>query len=265
MKKDKHWASKNNGTFDANDTSLLYSTVFEGYPDLVPAYGEKEDLETDSETELLHVLKWLKFADEKPPKINSVHGRNIYFTIVFESRDQKNDFLNQCDLFKIGDKYITGEDFAEAFGINLKTGERNEKKRKSGVSFANIANNAGKNFNFTCDATKHFQCPEIQFGNVKKKKEVGEKLKEIRKSEKETQEFLLWSCDTEYYVCIAFKTEKEKENMLKAVNMSLEFEGKYLWGPTLAKNLGIEVIPCTFKNVRVESRLDKKIESVTMD
>lgn len=255
MKKGKKLVSKiGTGGFSTNKKEVNIEEVFAGYPPFAPAYGEIEDVEADSQAELEWVLEWLLHSDKHPPKIDTVHGRNIYFCIIFESREQKDEFLYECDLYRIGDKYLAGEVFAEAFGIDLKTGTKKERKQK-GMAFGKSSLSFGSSLSFDTQG-------QFNFGTGPKKKELSEHLKKVREDEKNLAKYMEWCAEAEYWFALAFRTEEEKANCLKALGLELEYDGKYLWCHDVAKALGVELVPCTFKNKNAYSGHDARIESM---
>ena len=88
----------------------------------VPKPDFTDDIETDTRLDLQFVLDVLEWADKNPPKTKNILDSNIYFVIVFESREQKDKWLKDADLFRVGDKYLDAALFAEAFGIDMKKG-----------------------------------------------------------------------------------------------------------------------------------------------
>ena len=196
----------------------------------------------------------MKWSDAHPPKIHTLYGRRIFFAICFESRDQKNEFLRECDLYRLGDKYLSGEDCAEAFGIDLATGAKGAVKKKSGMAF-------GKS-SLALSSSLKFGTSTMNFGSKSKKSEISEHLKQLRGSERQLAKLMEWRADPEYWICLAFKDEKDKENLLKALGLELEFGGKYLWCHDVAKSLGVDLIPCEFKNKDVYSGNDAKLEAM---
>lgn len=255
MKKDKRLVSKvSSGAFSFRAEEVSVENVFSGYPSFVAPYSEDVDPEQDALAELNHALEILKFSDENPPQIETIHGRSIFFCVCFESREQKNTFLQECDLFRLGDKYLSGEDFAEAFGIDLTTGARNVAAAKKGMAFGKSSLALSNSLNFGKTS--------LQFTGKKKKSEVSEKLKNIRADEKQLAKYMEWCADPEYWICLCFRTESEKANMLKALGLELEFGGKYLWGHDVAKALGKELVPCPFKNKGLYSGRETKLEAM---
>lgn len=252
MKKERKWVSKiGSGRFTFNEKPPKLHEVFAGYPSFDIPYDEDVDIEKDSKLEMTHLLKVLKYSDKNPPKIDVVQARHICFYIVFESRDQKDKFLKDCDLYRLGDKYLASEDFASAFGIDLKKGIINKKsKKKESMKFPQIKFKNSFNFGQT----------GLNF--IKEKKpEISEKLKGIREREKNLHEFLIWTSDTEYWICICFRTENEKENMLKALDLQLEFNNRYLWCYNVANKLNMELLPCTFPNKGIYTGKNKSLEN----
>lgn len=254
MKKGKKLVSKvGTGGFSTNKKEINIEEVFAGYPPASPAYGENEDVEADSLAEMEWVLAWLKHSDTHPPKIDNIHGRNNYFCIVFESREQKDEFLHECDLYRIGDKYLEGEIFADAFGIDLATGTI-KKRKQNGMAFGKSSLSFGSTLSFDGKS-------QLNLSNAKKK-EISEHLKKVREDEKNLAKYMAWCSEAEYWLALAFRNEKEKENCLKALGLELEYDGKYLWCHDVAKALGVELVPCTFKNKNEYTGHDARIESM---
>lgn len=258
MKKEKLLVSKvGKGGFSLGKKEVDVAEVFEGYPSFTPPYSEEIDLELDAVLELENARNLLLFSDSHPPKIDTIYGRSIYFCICFESREQKDEFLREVDLYRFGDKYLAGEDFAEAFGIDLETGKRNKVQQKSGMAFGKTSLSFGSSMNFGSSS--------LSFTSTKKKKEVTEKMKQLRASEKELAKLMEWRADPEYWICLAFSCEAHKANLLTALGLELEFGGKYLWCHDVAQSLDIELLPCEYKNKDVYSGKDAKIESLIGD
>lgn len=258
MKKEKLLVSKvGKGGFSLGKKEVDIAEVFEGYPDFQPPYGEEMDLEKDAILELENARSVLLFSDTHPPKIDTIYGRTINFCICFESREQKNEFLHEAGLYRFGDKYLAAEDFAEAFGIDLESGRKNLAEKKSGMAFGKSSMSFGSSLSFGSSS--------LSFEGTKKKKEVTEKMKQIRASEKELAKLMEWRADPEYWICLAFSSESHKTNLLKALGLELEFDGKYLWCHDVAKSLGVELLPCTYKNKDVYSGNESKLEAMIGD
>lgn len=239
------------GGFSLSKDKKSIAEALAGYPSLVPEIPEGCSTELASVLELEHCLKIMKYSDEHPPQVDSPHGTNIYFTVVFESRAQKEKFLKDLDLFRISDKYLWGEEFAAATGINLKTGTRKKVAQKKSA-FGNF----GTGFSFGGNAN-------FSFG-MKPKEELSEAAKANKARTKELAQYIDWITDSEYFFCLSFRTEQEKENCLKALGLELEFGGKYLWCHDVASVLGLELIPCEFneKNTYREGS-NKRIEEMS--
>ena len=221
------------GSFSLNAKKTTFDEALAGYPAFQPTLPQNCDVEHASALELEQCLKVLLYSDEHPPK-DSPNGTNIYFSIVFESREQKDKFLKDLDLFRISDKYLWGEEFAAATGINLKTGTRKKiTEKKSSFGNFGVGFSFGSNTNFS-------------FG-AKPKEELSEAAKANKARTKELARYIDWIVDSEYFFCLSFHTEKEKSNCLKALGLELEYGGKYLWCHDVAKVLGMELIPCEFK------------------
>ena len=255
MKKEKNLVSKiDNKGFSFSEESLKIDDIFPGHPPYEPTFDEKGNNETDSIAELEHVLTWLKWSDEHPPHFNGFHGRTSYFCIVFESREQRDTFLREHDLYRYGDMFLQGEHFAEAFGINLETGKRDSSIKQSGMAFGKTTLGFSTSMNFGTST--------LSFETKKKKNEISEKLKDIRASEKELAKLMEWRADPAYYTCLGFRTEKEKQNLLKALGLSLECNDRFLWCYDLAKALDVELIPCPYKNKNAYAGSEKGLEGM---
>ena len=254
MKKEKLLVSKiGKGGFSFGMKEKSPEDVFRGYPPLDVPYGEDVDMEADGIIELEHALEWLLWSDTHPPQIDTIYGRTTFFCVCFESREQKNAFLQECGLYRIGDKYLSGEDFAEAFGIDLATGTKDDAAKKSGMAF-------GKN-SLNLSSSLKFGSSNLKFGK-KEKQEVSEHLKNLRSSEKKLAKLMEWRADPEYWVCLAFKNDMDKTNLLKALGLELEWNGKYLWCHDVANALGMTLIPCEYQNKDAYSGNESKLEAM---
>lgn len=54
---------------------------------------------------------------------NEIDSEN-WFSVVFETREQKEDFLSRIAMLELGDKYFDGRDFAKRMGIELQPSGR---------------------------------------------------------------------------------------------------------------------------------------------
>ncbi len=248
-------------TFSANNKAPSIEEIFEGYPSFEVPYPEDEDYSRDEAIAFEHARNILLWSDQHPPKTGNILDSNIYFVICFESRDQKEELLEKQGLLQAGDKYLSAYDFAAAMGIDLKTGQRCEKKAvKKGLNFLG----GGKGLNFT-SSLSFGNNTGLDFGGLSKKKEISEELKAIRKDEKKVAEYMQWTADPEYWICICFNTKEERENCLKAIGLPLEYNDRYMWGLDFAKSFGIELTPCPHKQKDVYSGREKRLESFVVD
>lgn len=233
--------------------------TFEGYP----AFHAWDDGKTIEENCRLSMQSWLaclKHSDKHPPKLASDYEEFSWpynLTIVFESFDQKCVFFEKY-MPQLGDFMleIIGSRIAEAFHIDLETGS-------PVAPYIAPEKKDNKKFNFS--SSFNFSQTQLDFGNKKPEKTVPETLQNIRAEEKKLASYLLWTEQGDYYSNIMFKTEKEKSNFLKALNLEAEFDGKYIWGPDFAKALGLEVIPCEFKNKPLYAGRERRLEELIID
>lgn len=72
-------------------------------------------------------------------------------------------------------------------------------------------------------------------------KEMAETNLEISKVLKEQQERFTLNTDSEFWCSIYFKTRDQKEAFLKALNVDLRIEDKYIDGNNLAKRMKIKL------------------------
>lgn len=257
MKKDKAWATSLKGGFSLAGKAPPPEEMFAGYPDFnIDNAKYKDDPCAAIEATFERMREIMLWSDDHPPYFpGSLHARNIWFAIIFESVEQADDFSKQTGLDKYGDKYLLGEEFAEVFGIDMEKGTMKlppQKKNKAKPNFM-------LNLNF-----KGSQADFSKYGK-KKKPEISEKLKSIRMDEKQLAQYMKWTGDTDYHTCICFNTEKEKENTVKALGLELEYEGKYLWCHDVARVVGVELIPCDFKNKGAYNGREKKLEEMVWD
>ena len=121
--------------------------------------------------------------------------------------------------------------------------------------------------NFNLNLNLNLKGPQTNFSKYgkKKKPEISEKLKSIRMDEKQLARHIKWTGDTDYHTCVCFNTETEKANTVKALGLELEYEGKYLWCHDVASVVGVELIPCEFKNKGAYNGSEKKLEEMIWD
>ncbi len=62
--------------------------------------------------------------------------------------------------------------------------------------------------------------------------------------------------------CLGFRSEDEKQNLLKALGLSLECDDRFLWCYDLAKVLNVELIPCPYKNKNAYAGSEKGLEGM---
>ena len=240
MRRGKLSASK----FSTSGFSLSSSSESEDPKQFVDSLPFKlppptDDIEQDSINELEYVLNCMKYCDSHPPQTGNVLDSPHYIVIVFESREQKDQWLKDCDLYRLGDKYLEAEYFASTFGIDLKKGTIKNKaiKKESKLQFS-----SGLNFG--------------NFGPAKK--EISETLKSIRKDERQLNDYLDWVVQSDFWLCLCFPDETQKANLLKALGLELEWD-KYLWCHDVAKVVKLDLVPCTYKQRAFSGKQDPKL------
>lgn len=256
MKKEKHSVINDSTSFSFDENNVDYDKVFEGYPPFEPPYDEVDrSFETNMRIALEHVFTILKYSDEHPPYVPSeACGRSIFLYIIFESSDQIIDFKKQIKKAKVDGIDFKAEEFAEAVGIDLTTGKL---QRKSS------SQSASNGLNFTQNNSLNFGTSSFDFNSSKKKPEISDQLKAIREDEKNLAKYMKWTAENNYFLSLCFLSENEKENMLKALNLQPECNGRFLWCHDVARVLGIELLPCHFKNKQAYvSGRDKKLENL---
>ena len=81
-----------------------------------------QNLETDCETEVNAVLQGFKDrAANENARLQDATDSEFWFAVCFQTREQKDEFLNKMNLMKIGGKYLDGMKVAKALGITLES------------------------------------------------------------------------------------------------------------------------------------------------
>jgi hypothetical protein len=94
---------------------------------------DKRSVVIRKKEEMSETLKKFKAqkAEEQKTFYENVDSE-YWIAICFQSRDQKEAFLEKAGLMQYGDKYLDGMDVAEHMGINIK--EMTPKMRKTKIS-----------------------------------------------------------------------------------------------------------------------------------
>lgn len=247
MKKGKRLDSSD---FSFDNRPRTFEQIFHGYPSFDPDHGEEKHPSKLVSITLEHIKDICLFSDRHPPDFPaSLASRNVYFNIVFESQDQFQRFISYYGLEKYGVYYIMAEDFAKRIGIDMASGVINnqDERHKNGKVVTNFTSSY---FNFS----HPHKAPH---------KEISEKLKSIREDEKKVANYLDWIGTSGGAITICFKNEKDKANTLKALGLEAEYGGKYVWCHDVARALGIELLPCEFKEKEYTGR-EKKLEEMVI-
>lgn len=208
--------------------------------------------ESDSLLEIGVILEALRRADKcgceraNPLTVDSRH----WFAVVFETRGQKDEFLNKASLFIHGDKYLVGKIVTEALGA-LRAGKGAlASKPKLGGS-------------------------KLSLGFMSKygpkepaKPEISETVRNIREDEKRTAEVLAMTSDAEYWFCICFDTESDLQSFTAAYGLTLEtipsgrfrlIHGDDFIAALNAKGIPMEITPAVFPYRPHPARPDAKL------
>lgn len=92
-----------------------------------PAPGPQDNdsplpVETGSEEELSELLKGFKSrADREDTRMIDATDSEYWICICFQTREQKEEFLDLLHLLDIGDKYLDGMQVAKRLGLSLKS------------------------------------------------------------------------------------------------------------------------------------------------
>lgn len=252
MKKDTKQVSKvGQGGFSLSKKQYTIGEIFPDFP-TAPDYPEEENFETDGLIDMEFMRKIFLMCDENPPQLDNVWGRREYLCLVFESREQKNELLHEYDLYRLGDKYMEAEIFADAFGIDLAAGTITPKEA-TGHSFGKTTSTFSQSLSFGANNAT------FDFGVKRDKKEIDESLKETRAREKDLAKWMEWTGDPEYFLCLSFRNKEEKEGFQKAINAKAEYDDRYIWCHDFAKAVGATLVPCLFKNKNEYKGCDKKM------
>ena len=89
-------------------------------PDPIGDISYTGNIETDSAAELTTISAGFRqrMANEQA-RVNDELDSENWFTVVFETRAQKEAFLRAVHLLEHGDKYLDGRDVAQALGVDL--------------------------------------------------------------------------------------------------------------------------------------------------
>jgi hypothetical protein len=78
------------------------------------------DLETDAQAEVSAVLSGFQDrARQEQARFELATDTEFWFSVYFQSREQKEAFLKALEWLTSGDKYLNGLELAEAMGIEL--------------------------------------------------------------------------------------------------------------------------------------------------
>ncbi len=93
------------------------------YVDLPPVVSN-EDPETAASKDLNALQKGFKQrAQDENKRFRLATDSEYWFCVCFQSREQKDGFLNMLNLPCLDDKYIDGSLFAEKLGVNIPNAE----------------------------------------------------------------------------------------------------------------------------------------------
>lgn len=254
MKKEQRWASSFSSNFSFEDEAPPHEVMFAGYPDFLTDFGDETDPCEAFAMNLEHFKDILLWADQHPPNFpKSLYSRPVYLCIVFESNAQADAFARDAGICP-DIRYIewAGEYFAEIFGIDLKKGIMNKAKaRKPAPKLGPVINFDSSAYNFT-DPRK------------KPKKEISEKLSSLRNDEKNLAKYLEWTAEGSAYNILCFKTQADKDNTLKALGLEAVYDGRFVWCHDVAKAVGVELIPCPFKEKGMYQGREKRLEEMVI-
>ena len=87
-----------------------------------PPVGATGNAEVDSQQELSAVLSGFKGrAQVENQRFLDATDSEYWFAVCFQTREQKEEFLEKLKLMEIGDKYLDGMEVAKALGIELES------------------------------------------------------------------------------------------------------------------------------------------------
>ena len=241
MKKGKRFtiSKVDNSDFSFNEFDFLDKkepkNPFPGFN--IPPVKYTGNQEHDAADELRYVHDSLLWVDKHPPQTDDVLDSPIFITVVFESRKQKIKFLKDIDIYKYGDKYFSYEIFVNAFGLDVENGT---------TSAITMPHQESKTSPFDFNSELDFS----RFGNSEpQKKVVGKTLKNIRADEKRTAEYLAWAVDPSFWFCVCFRTQEQKMNFQKSLNVQSEPYAGFdlIWAHDFFRPFHVELEPCPFK------------------
>lgn len=243
MKKGKKFTVSNvdnrDFSFDGIEFDVDQSKESNPFPGLnIPPVNYTDNQEHDAADELRYVHDVLMWVDKHPPQTGDILDSPVFFTVVFESRSQKDSFLESLGLFKYGNKYFDFKVWCEAFGIDVESGKS--------VHISHHGKEEGDTMSFNLDLDLDFS----GFGEKKpKKEEIGETLKNIKADEKRTADYLAWAVDPSFWFCICFDTEDQKANFQKSLGISTESYAGFdlIWCHDFARPFHTDLEPCDFK------------------
>ena len=259
MKKGRRFiiSKVSNGDFSLDEGSAFSLEPSEQphpFPDFdIPPVNYTGNQEHDAADELRYVHDSLLWADKHPPQTGDVLDSPVFLTVVFESRSQKETFLENIGMYKYGDKYFSFKDWFNAFDIDVKKGIpvsiRPLQSEEENLSFS-----AGNDFDFSGFGKKESPAEK-----------VGETLKNIRADEKHTADYLAWAVDPSFWFCICFETEEQKANFQKSLGVLAETYAGFdlIWGHDFAAPFHVELEPCDFKPRLWSGREDKRLVALT--
>lgn len=95
-------------------------SAFDEAPDPLAKVQYTGDIEADSAAELGAIEQGFRarMANEQD-RVNKELDTERWFCVVFETRDQKDDFLAKTGLASHGDKYLDYRDVAKVLGVDV--------------------------------------------------------------------------------------------------------------------------------------------------
>lgn len=242
------------GDFTFNDELFAMSSKktkpidpFKGFD--IPDPDFSEDMEKDMASMLAYTHDALLWIDKHPPKTNFILDTIHFLIVCFEYRKQRDTFLKDIGVFKYANRHVPYTVFVNLFKIDVVSGKR--------VDISSWAK------------AKKEQKPQIAIdlnldldlgGFGKPKKQIGEKLKNIRADEKKTAEFLSFGGDTSFWFSVLFETDKQKVNFIKSLDLKPDKVDNFdvVWGADFAKKFYVDLVPCPFSFDIRPDKLDPK-------
>ena len=84
--------------------------------------GEELQVEKESKEEISELLAGFKQrAQRENDRVVEVQDSEYWFCVCFQTRAQKDEFLEKAKLMQYGDKYLDGMKVAKTFGIELES------------------------------------------------------------------------------------------------------------------------------------------------